>query len=180
MKEKTNMRQFLEDSVAELAARYPLLKKPLRLEETDALEVALRIPCLLWKFAKTGAGYGAVKVSGKMESAHRMAFALAYQLDISNVLVCHHCDTPACYNPHHLFDGTFLDNNKDMRLKGRNKGFSIRGSDHPLSVYSESDVKSIRTEYVDKYGELTRLAKKYGGTPTAILSIVNRKTWTHV
>lgn len=163
-----------------MVAKYPLQERPLLLGETESLAVALKIPCLIWPFGKTGEGYGAIKTNGKMQSVHRIAFIFAYKLDPGEFLVCHHCDTRQCYNPHHLFKGTSLDNTRDMMLKGRNRGLSMTGSSHPLSVYSKSDVVAIRSEYNGKYGCLKRLSDKFGGTPTAIYFIVNNKTWRHI
>jgi group I intron endonuclease len=56
----------------------------------------------------------------------------------------------------------------------------VRGSSHVNSKLTEKQVVSIREEYVPfKFG-LQRLAKKYGVDRKTILSILQRKSWTHV
>lgn len=41
--------------------------------------------------------------------------------DKRRMSVCHHCDTPACYEIEHLFLGTQADNMADMVAKGRHR-----------------------------------------------------------
>ncbi len=78
--------------------------------------------CWLW-FARTKRdGYGILQINNQQVFAHRLAWQL-YKGDIPAGLdVCHHCDTPACVNPEHLFVGTHVDNMRDRDSKGRNPG----------------------------------------------------------
>ena len=74
--------------------------------------------CWLWLFGKGRGGYGKVTYQGKTWSTHRLAATLC-GMDITNLMVCHRCDTPACCNPKHLFTGIAADNSSDMVSKGR-------------------------------------------------------------
>ena len=71
--------------------------------------------CWLWTGAKRGHGYGCVLDT----TSHRLMYAVAIGEIPAGICVCHHCDTPACLNPHHLFLGTRSDNVQDMIRKGR-------------------------------------------------------------
>lgn len=52
--------------------------------------------------------------------AHRVSY-LAFRGEIpEGMSVLHHCDTPRCVNPDHLFCGFQAGNVRDMRQKGRN------------------------------------------------------------
>lgn len=80
--------------------------------------------CWLWEANTNNKGYGTiwVKESGKKELAHRTAWFLETgEWPTENVL--HTCDTTLCVRHSHHFQGTQRDNLKDMRNKGRGKGW---------------------------------------------------------
>lgn len=80
--------------------------------------------CLIWRGAKNENGYGVVMSPYGSRLAHRVSFMLAYDEPVHDV--CHKCDTPACIEPTHLFDGTQADNIRDALAKGRMRGFFTR------------------------------------------------------
>lgn len=90
--------------------------------------------CWLWRGASDRAGYGTFFVGRALApsiihrvslgrqcraGAHRIAYALWVGEVPAGLLVCHHCDTPACVRPEHLFLGTHRDNMMDASRKGR-------------------------------------------------------------
>ena len=76
--------------------------------------------CWLWTGGcNRPGGYGRFRVGKKMVVAHRVAWELAYGPIPEGKRVLHHCDTPPCENPAHLWLGTQADNLQDCRDKGR-------------------------------------------------------------
>lgn len=76
--------------------------------------------CWLWRGAPNGPeGYGRVRVAGRIQYVHRVAWSMARGPIPPDLCVCHRCDTPLCVNPAHLFLGTVRDNNLDRIAKGR-------------------------------------------------------------
>lgn len=79
--------------------------------------------CWLWTAARLRFGHGVFKrhVAGvwKQQKAHRVAYEYMVGPIPDGLFVCHHCDTPPCCNPAHLFVGTAADNMRDMSEKGR-------------------------------------------------------------
>jgi hypothetical protein len=81
---------------------------------------AARSPgCWLWTLGTNSRGYGQFCSGGRSRLAHRAAWEVANGAIPSGMYVCHHCDTPACVNPAHLFLGTASDNARDREAKGR-------------------------------------------------------------
>src|SRR6516164_4137242 len=78
--------------------------------------------CWEWLGAKHGRGYGTIWAHGKVELAHRIAYALAKpSMFNSDLCVLHACDNPSCCRPGHMFQGTNWDNVQDRVRKGRTK-----------------------------------------------------------
>lgn len=103
--------------------------------------------CWEWQGA-TRRGYGVFSLNGVDFVASRVALAIATGFDPGDKIACHSCDNPSCVNPHHLWEGSDLDNVRDMLTKGRGK-FQI-GNPDPAKwngcEHSRSDV------YVDPHG----------------------------
>lgn len=74
--------------------------------------------CWLW-MPEPARKYGRFHVKKAEFLAHRIAYQIANGPVPDGMLACHHCDTPRCVNPAHLFQGTHEDNNRDMMAKGR-------------------------------------------------------------
>ncbi len=76
--------------------------------------------CWLWIGHKNEKGYGHFFVDSKNIMPHRFSYELKTGTKIRpELLACHHCDTPACVNPDHIFIGTCGDNMRDAARKGR-------------------------------------------------------------
>lgn len=128
--------------------------------------------CWEWTGARTSKGYGAMRLNGRTEPAHRLAYESAHGPIPHGLCVLHRCDNPPCVNPAHLFLGTRGDNNRDAASKGRTRS----GSQHPGAKLTEDDVRAIRAR--SAAGELgTELARAFGVTPQLISYIIRGRIW---
>lgn len=144
--------------------------------------------CWDWTGAKFRHGYGAVKIKRKMKRSHRVAFQwFRESIEVGNC-VCHECDNPSCVNPHHLFQGTVLDNNRDKMHKGRH--YAHFGVDHWNSKLDERSVFAIR-KFLEKHpatnsqksssrGSVSFLSRWFGVSRCVIRRAAERSTWGHI
>lgn len=127
-------------------AKTPEMCGPLRILD-DALHAALHRSGFVhpesgcWITHKSHAhGYAFISLNNKLHAIHRISFR-CYRGEIpAGELVCHACDNPLCWNPHHLFIGSHKENTADAIRKGRLR--------RPLSKYVES-IERREREYAE-------------------------------
>lgn len=132
--------------------------------------------CWLWQGATVTGGYGLFRLDGHNQLAHRVAYALTYGPIPDDVLAGHHCDTPACCRPDHLFLGTHLENARDRDSKGR----LPLGNGRAGAKLTPGDVQEIRRRHAAGEATQGELAHAFGVDRSKISRIVARKSWNHV
>jgi DNA-binding XRE family transcriptional regulator len=139
--------------------------------------------CWNWLGAQKSFGYGNVRINRKYMTAHRVAFLLKYKKINGDNMVLHKCDNPSCCNPHHLEQGTRLQNAQQRTIRGRSVGgFNYTkqiGEKNFNCKLNVSKVRKIRKLYADRKLNQYELADKFGVTQTNIGAIVNNRTWRH-
>jgi hypothetical protein len=149
--------------------------------------------CWEWAAGHIPDGYGTIKISGKLELAHRVSWVIANGGIPDGLHVLHHCDNPGCVRQSHIWLGTHQDNMDDKATKGRgnqprgDNHYShthpeklARGESHANSKLTWEQVREIRKRYawfgIGGDSSLT-LAKEFGVDNVAILKIVRNETW---
>ena len=138
--------------------------------------------CWLWTGSLAKSGYGAFMTSEKkVGHAHRIAWKFERGEIPAGAFVCHHCDTPACVNPAHLFLGSPNDNVQDMMRKGRYRAPQNlpKGERHYLAKLTEDGVRWALAECAAGRSAYS-VAKKLGVTPPTITKILRGESWKHV
>lgn len=138
-----------------------------------------------------------VSVDGKwtLVGAHRIAWTMINGPIPEGRFVCHHCDTPPCANPAHLFLGEPADNTADMIGKGRlrvARRNPQRGDDHwsrrspekrsrgqlngraKLTADDVAAIRSLRSQDVPA----RTISERYGVSRQTIYLILSGATWS--
>jgi hypothetical protein len=115
--------------------------------------------CWPWLAAQNGKGYGKLKQG----YAHRISWEIHSGAVPTGMLVCHTCDNRVCVNPAHLFLGTYADNNRDCREKGRHVSVGLPGERNGRAKLSDADVLDV-ARLVREGVSRPEIAKTYGIT----------------
>jgi hypothetical protein len=101
--------------------------------------------CWEWQGSTAKSGYGQMAIgSDRPELTHR----LSYKYYIGDIpegrIICHHCDNRKCFNPAHLYAGTYRSNVEDMYKRGReNNTGKPKGEAHHAVNITNSEAKTI-------------------------------------
>lgn len=128
--------------------------------------------CFIWEGNTTKAGYGVMC----KKYLHRYAYERAFGAIPNGKHVLHRCDVPCCCNPKHLFLGTQIDNNNDRQNKGRARGGSMKGEEHPMHKFTASQISEIRMRYENGERQ-TSIAKAFNTSQGYISNIILGKNW---
>ena len=121
-----------------------------------------------------GAGYGTIKVQGRMIRVHRFAYQLKHGPIPSSVNVLHRCDNKKCCRDSHHFTGNHARNVADKVTKGRQ--YHPVGSLNTMSKLTEELVQRIRDRR--KEGQLLReLSEEFRVSQSLVSMICSGKRW---
>ena len=132
--------------------------------------------CWLWMASVNNKGYGQILVEKTPRHTvglvHRLSWELANGHIPAGMNVLHHCDTPRCVKPSHLFLGSQLANARDCKAKMRHS-YGERNGHARLSADIVMQIRSsARTTQ--------QLADEFNVTRGCINHILRRSTWTHI
>lgn len=149
--------------------------RPIPLEGRFWSKVDKSGECWLWTGGTNPKGYGKIKINGKWQLAHRVAYELQVGPIPPGLFACHHCDTPLCVRPEHLFLGTPRDNAHDMMAKGRHA--FVAGSNNPNARLTQQQVDEMRR--LRKTGNYTfiQLGAMYGVSASTVGRIFRGNLW---
>lgn len=125
----------------------------------------------------------------KHKSAHRFAYELTFGAIPEGLLICHKCDVRDCVNPEHLYAGSYLDNMRDAKARGRLPtgdqhylridSTSVRGSNNGCAKLCEEDIPLIVIMYM--HGDsISSIARRFLTSRMTIHRVLDGSTWKHV
>lgn len=125
--------------------------------------------------ARDADGYPVMGINRETKKIGRLIYKKYRGEFDENLMMCHHCDNPACVNPDHLTMGTNAKNCKDRGERGR----TAVGSKIAAAKLKEEDVTKIRMMIKDGVS-IKRIADIFSISASNISRIKRRKTWRHV
>lgn len=136
--------------------------------------------CWEWTGYRNPAGYGRLTLNRCPILCHRVSYVMHFGDFDDQMLVCHHCDNPACVRPEHLFLGTDKDNADDRDYKGRWKSKNpAKGNRVWCAKLDDQKVVQIRELHADGISQ-RELARRFRVDRNAIRLVVKRIGWKHV
>lgn len=129
--------------------------------------------CWEWLACKDPKGYGLIKLNGRNQFAHRIAWILTYGEIPDGLFALHKCDNPPCVRPDHIFLGTQADNRRDCVEKGR----QIHGEMNWNAKLTKDQVMEIRELYLTGNYTKSKLGKLFNVSPSSIYLIIAHKNW---
>jgi hypothetical protein len=136
--------------------------------------------CWLWEGgvrpSQSGEDYPVFWIGSKRVMAHRYSIELVTGVPVPrSKLACHHCDTPLCVNPRHLYVGTTKTNAEDREQRRRRD--TRPGERHHNARLTSAQAAAIRHRYLSGGVTQAQLADEYGIGRTQIGRIVNGDRW---
>ena len=132
--------------------------------------------CWLWRNCAPNKYGQIVCDDGIGRRANRVSWTLTYGPIPDGLVVCHHCDTPACVRPDHLFLGTVKDNAQDAKRKNRLKG--MPGIANPIAKLTDDVVRRIRL--LKETTSYTQIAREIGVSRATVSGVARGIKWRHV
>jgi hypothetical protein len=135
--------------------------------------------CWPWRGCRNAKGYGRLAAHGRFLRAARVSWVIAFDREIPDGhLVLHRCDNPPCVNPSHLSIGTYRDNMRDAKLRGRlpSNLEAWRGEQSYRTRLTDNDIRIIRAS-TDRHAAI---AARYGLNRSTVSKIKRGERWQHV
>ncbi len=142
----------------------------------DRVEMLPFSGCWIWMGKLSEKGYGIISTKGVDKRAHRVFWEIENGPIPVGKYACHHCDTPACVRPDHIFIGSQKENLADCRRKGRNKKMENgdqKGAANRNAKLTLENVLDIRTKRLSK----AEFARLYGVSFKAVKNVWDGKSW---
>lgn len=135
--------------------------------------------CHLWTGSVNSSGYGRLFLYRRngvnhYAEAHRTAWAIYCGLIPTGAHVLHHCDTPACCNPAHLYLGDNTANSADRVARGRTA--KLKGEKNPRAKLTNEQVLAIFNDQ----RPFAEIAAAYEISEGPVGQIKSGKQWKHI
>ena len=127
--------------------------------------------CIEWQKSRRRFGYGQQwdSEARKVVLAHRKAWRDVHGPIPDGLCVLHKCDNPPCVNVDHLYLGTYKDNSRDKKERGREP--DVVGEKNPNCKLTDKQVGMMKRLRSRGWIQV-RLARRFGVTQAHVSKIL--------
>jgi hypothetical protein len=117
------------------------------------------VACVEWPFSKR-AGYGALKVRGRLQKANRVACILAHGDPPNPKLeAAHLCGNPLCVNPRHLTWKTRAENTEDIVKQRSGTAFKLK-REQVIEIFTRAINGEASKDLADEFSITQRMVDR--------------------
>lgn len=113
-----------------------------------------------WIRGKDSTVYTRTEVNGELKQAHRVSYEVFTGNKIKDY-GCHKCDTPACINPNHIYDGKNWQNIRDAKEEKTARNTGVK---HP-KILNSNILRKLKKEYRQKIIDQARFKSELSRNP---------------
>lgn len=134
--------------------------------------------CWIWNGDSNSKVNPLLRINGKYQLAYRVSWFFETG-EWPTLQLNHKCDKRRCVNPNHLFEGTQLDNMRDMIAKGRKVNHDSSGGNNGRSAMTDVKALEVKQDYDNGTMSVKELSDKHGISTAVAYKLLSGRVYVN-